>query len=100
MAEDPAQRNSPRRVSPAPSRVMPLGDAARHPPDLRQIAQADLQPGVYPASFPPTLEACMTAAVLFHRFGPYHLARLAAAGRRGVVTGIEVSAVTREYAWD
>lgn len=39
-------------------------------------------------------------AAIFHRFGPYHVARLAAAGRRGDVLGIEVSAATGEYAWD
>jgi glycosyltransferase involved in cell wall biosynthesis len=44
--------------------------------------------------------SAIRAAVLFHRYGPYHLARLAAAGRRGPVVGIELSGQTREYAWD
>jgi 1,2-diacylglycerol 3-alpha-glucosyltransferase len=38
-------------------------------------------------------------AVLFHRLGPYHLARLAAAGARCDLTAIELSAVDRTYAW-
>lgn len=42
----------------------------------------------------------MTVAVLFHRFGPYHVARLKAAARCGKVIGIELSANSREYAWD
>jgi 1,2-diacylglycerol 3-alpha-glucosyltransferase len=39
-------------------------------------------------------------AVIFHRFGPYHCARLktAAAGHCDI-TGIEVAAETQEYAW-
>lgn len=39
-------------------------------------------------------------AVIFHRFGPYHLARLAAAARVADVLGIEEAAETSEYAWD
>ena len=38
-------------------------------------------------------------AVLFHRFGPYHLARLEAAGARADLTAIELCAVDRTYAW-
>ena len=41
----------------------------------------------------------MRIAVLFHRFGPYHWARLQAAGERAEVYGIELSGETREYAW-
>jgi glycosyltransferase involved in cell wall biosynthesis len=39
-------------------------------------------------------------AVLFYRFGPYHHARLKAAGSRLQVTGIEFSNVDPTYAWD
>lgn len=39
-------------------------------------------------------------AVVFHRFGPYHLARLEAAARLMPVTGIEIVAKDRVYAWD
>ena len=47
----------------------------------------------------------MHAAVFFARFGPYHIARLEAAGRRfrrdgGHVTGIEVARTGTLYAWD
>jgi 1,2-diacylglycerol 3-alpha-glucosyltransferase len=42
----------------------------------------------------------MLIAVCFERFGPYHAARLAAAAQRMNVVGIEVSANTRDYAWD
>jgi glycosyltransferase involved in cell wall biosynthesis len=38
-------------------------------------------------------------AVIFHRFGPYHFARLEAAARHGEVAGIELGAETREYQW-
>ena len=39
-------------------------------------------------------------AVLFYRFGPYHHARLKAAGSRLQVTGVEFSNVDPTYAWD
>jgi glycosyltransferase involved in cell wall biosynthesis len=38
-------------------------------------------------------------AVIFHRFGPYHFARLEATARRCETIGIEVAAETPEYAW-
>jgi glycosyltransferase involved in cell wall biosynthesis len=38
-------------------------------------------------------------AVIFHRFGPYHCARLEAAACRCEIIGIEVAAETQEYAW-
>ena len=40
-----------------------------------------------------------SSAVLFDRLGPYHHARLRAAGRLGDVTAIEVSANGGTYAW-
>lgn len=42
----------------------------------------------------------MLVAVCFHRFGPYHVARLAAAAGKMNIVGIEFSASTSEYAWD
>jgi glycosyltransferase involved in cell wall biosynthesis len=44
-------------------------------------------------------EATLRLAVLFHRLGPYHHARLNAAGKQVAVTGIELSAVDDTYAW-
>ncbi|HMJ89670.1 MAG TPA: hypothetical protein VK530_07625, partial [Candidatus Acidoferrum sp.] len=42
----------------------------------------------------------MKVAVIFHRFGPYHDARLVAAGKTcGEVIAIELSAETSDYAW-
>ena len=38
-------------------------------------------------------------AILFHRMGPYHHARLRAAGARCRLTAIELSAVDDTYAW-
>jgi 1,2-diacylglycerol 3-alpha-glucosyltransferase len=38
-------------------------------------------------------------AVLFHRIGPYHLARLEAAGARCGLTAVELSAVDDTYDW-
>jgi 1,2-diacylglycerol 3-alpha-glucosyltransferase len=38
-------------------------------------------------------------AIIFHRFGPYHLARLKAAGARRSLTALELSAVDDTYAW-
>lgn len=38
-------------------------------------------------------------AVLFHRFGPYHVSRLQAAARHMAVTGIEFSDTDRTYEW-
>jgi 1,2-diacylglycerol 3-alpha-glucosyltransferase len=38
-------------------------------------------------------------AVLFHRIGPYHLARLEAAGARCGLTAVELSAMDGTYAW-
>jgi 1,2-diacylglycerol 3-alpha-glucosyltransferase len=37
--------------------------------------------------------------VLFHRFGPYHIARLNATAKRFVLTGVEMSQSDRIYAW-
>lgn len=37
---------------------------------------------------------------MFHRFGPYHHARLQAAGQRGMVVAIELSATDCTYGWD
>ncbi len=42
----------------------------------------------------------MPVAVCFHRFGPYHMARLAAAATQMDIVGIEFSSHTSEYAWD
>lgn len=42
----------------------------------------------------------MKIAVLFHRIGPYHRARLAAAGQRGKLMAIELSGSDETYAWD
>lgn len=39
-------------------------------------------------------------AVIFHRFGPYHLARMKAIARRCSVLAIEEVARSSEYAWD
>jgi 1,2-diacylglycerol 3-alpha-glucosyltransferase len=38
-------------------------------------------------------------AVIIHRFGPYHCARLEAASRHCDIIGIEIAAETQEYAW-
>lgn len=37
--------------------------------------------------------------VVFHRIGPYHFARLAAAGRRVPITAVELSETDNTYAW-
>jgi len=42
----------------------------------------------------------MHLAVLFFRFGPYHVARLNAVGLRATLTAIELSGRATEYAWD
>jgi|SRR5665213_256691 len=42
----------------------------------------------------------MKIAVIFHRLGPYHFARLRAAGRLLPVTAIETSGADETYAWD
>lgn len=42
----------------------------------------------------------MRIAVVFDNFGPYHLARLAAAARQMRVLGVEIAAKSAEYAWD
>lgn len=41
----------------------------------------------------------MKLAVLFHRLGPYHHARLRAVGEQCALTAIELSAVDKTYAW-
>ncbi len=41
-----------------------------------------------------------SVAVIFDRFGPYHVARLEAAARLLQVVAIEVCAMSEEYAWD
>ena len=42
----------------------------------------------------------MKIAVIFHRLGPYHFARLRAVGRLLPLTVIETSGVDETYAWD
>jgi glycosyltransferase involved in cell wall biosynthesis len=42
----------------------------------------------------------MDVAVLFFRFGPYHIARLRAVGNVSTLTAIECSGRATEYAWD
>ena len=44
--------------------------------------------------------AGLRVAVLFHRLGPYHHARLQAAAQRMQLTAVEFSDVDRMYAWD
>ncbi|MBN9025747.1 MAG: glycosyltransferase family 4 protein, partial [Rhizobiales bacterium] len=46
-----------------------------------------------PAGFP-------RVAILFHRFGPYHMSRLSAASRHMSVIGVEFSGTDRTYEWD
>ena len=41
----------------------------------------------------------MKIAVVFHRFGPYHCARLKGAAERCEVIGIELGSETSEYGW-
>ena len=41
-----------------------------------------------------------SVCVLFHRFGPYHWARLNAAGEAMHTLAVETSGETRDYAWD
>lgn len=38
-------------------------------------------------------------AVIFHRFGPYHCARLEAAAQRCAIVGLELGSETGEYTW-
>lgn len=45
-------------------------------------------------------KAPIRLAVLFNRFGPYHYARLNAAGESGDVVGIEMLPMDHTYAWD
>ena len=41
----------------------------------------------------------MKVAVIFHRLGPYHVARLEAASRSGGIVGIELGSHTADYDW-
>lgn len=42
----------------------------------------------------------MRVAVIWHRFGPYHLARLNAAAQHGKIVGIEFTRNDAEYGWN
>ena len=42
----------------------------------------------------------MKLAVLFRRFGPYHHARLRAAGKYGELVGLEFCSADRTYSWN
>jgi len=42
----------------------------------------------------------MKVGVIFHRFGPYHCARLEAAAQRCEMIGVELGSETSEYAWE
>jgi glycosyltransferase involved in cell wall biosynthesis len=48
----------------------------------------------------PNFQTGSKVAVLFHRLGPYHFARLRAAGRLLSTVAIESSGVDETYAWD
>ncbi|MEY2508220.1 MAG: phosphatidyl-myo-inositol dimannoside synthase [Verrucomicrobiota bacterium] len=41
----------------------------------------------------------MKVFVIFHRFGPYHVARLEAAAQRCEIVGVELGSETAEYGW-
>ncbi len=41
----------------------------------------------------------MRIAVIFDSFGPYHIARLAAASRRAEILGVEVARQSKDYSW-
>ena len=51
----------------------------------------------FPDNFPPKETR---VAVLFQRFGPYHHARLNAAGQLMTVSGVEACGMESTYAWD
>ncbi|PWU09036.1 MAG: hypothetical protein C5B50_28215 [Verrucomicrobia bacterium] len=53
-----------------------------------------------PATLDPRRSTLARVAVLFYRIGPYHYARLRAAGTVADVTAIEFSNVDPTYAWD
>jgi glycosyltransferase involved in cell wall biosynthesis len=53
-----------------------------------------------PASRLDDLPGTTRVAVLFQRFGPYHHARLNAAGKLLSVWGVEACAIENTYAWD
>ncbi|MEQ8822387.1 MAG: glycosyltransferase [Sumerlaeia bacterium] len=54
------------------------------------------------SSYEPAAEtvAAGPLAILFHRFGPYHRARIEGAAQFGPVLAIEMSSRTSVYAWD
>ncbi len=48
----------------------------------------------------PSVHQNTRLAILFHRFGPYHLSRLKAVAKLTDLVAIEFSAVDKAYAWD
>jgi hypothetical protein len=42
----------------------------------------------------------MNITIIFHRLGPYHIARLQAAARYATITCIELSGITQSYQWE
>jgi hypothetical protein len=46
------------------------------------------------------MQSKLQVVVMFHRLGPYHFARLRAAGRLLSITAIESSGLDETYAWD
>jgi len=54
----------------------------------------------FPKTPPPDALKKIKVAILFQRFGPYHHARLNAAGRLFLVWGVEACGMEDIYAWD
>jgi 1,2-diacylglycerol 3-alpha-glucosyltransferase len=67
---------------------------------LRRLVVSGLSILVFQSSAFKMIPKQTRVAVLFSRFGPYHHARLKAAGARLQVTGVEFSNVDTTYAWD
>jgi len=75
----------------------PVNSCLSTPPASGQISSASPDDSHDPH------HACLPKkrlAILFQRFGPYHLARLHASAACHEVTGIEYSAADSTYAWD
>ena len=87
-------------IKPAAGSVTATGGATGTLPRRRGGGKKTAgDPDLRVATLPPA-SSVIKLAIIFHRFGPYHLARLRAASRRLDLLAIEESAETGEYAWD
>jgi 1,2-diacylglycerol 3-alpha-glucosyltransferase len=71
-----------------------------HGASLPRVSGGKMPPEPADKMSAPNFQTGSKVAVLFHRLGPYHFARLRAAGQRLSIVAVESSGADETYAWD